>query len=136
MSEYVNGRYTTPLALDTNVNSKLYEFNAYVTPSEDTIIYTSYGRKDDLGGGDLYMNIKNQNGVWQPAIHFNAPINSSSLDYCPFIDHLRKTFYFTSNRGSTMNSKIESFPDFLHEVNQPLNGLDNIYHIPLSTLIK
>jgi Tol biopolymer transport system component len=67
ISRWIDNKYTTPEPLDTAVNSKTYEFNAFVSPDESFIIFTSYGRKDDLGGGDLYMSTKDNNGKWKPA---------------------------------------------------------------------
>lgn len=55
-SEYINGLYEKPVALDSNINSKSYEFNAFVNPEENLIIYSSYGRTGGNGGGDLYFS--------------------------------------------------------------------------------
>ncbi|MBK8496879.1 MAG: PD40 domain-containing protein [Chitinophagaceae bacterium] len=84
MAKLENGKYGEPVPLDTAVNSKTYEFNAFVSPDEDFIIFTSYGRKDDNGRGDLYMSIKDASGNWQPAKHLSM-LNSAKLDYCPFV---------------------------------------------------
>jgi len=35
--------------------------------NEKFIIFSVYGRKDDNGGGDLYVNRKNENGEWMKA---------------------------------------------------------------------
>jgi hypothetical protein len=59
-----NGKYATPVPLDTAVNSKTFEFNAFVSPDEQFIIFTSYGRKDGKGRGDLYMSTKDASGKW------------------------------------------------------------------------
>jgi hypothetical protein len=129
ISRYDNGKYADPMPLDTNVNSKTYEFNAYVNPGENLIVFSSYGRKDDLGGGDLYYSNKDSCGKWLPAKHMEKGINSEGLDYCPFIDWDRSTFYFTSDRRGKMPShfihpsQIDSF------ANSMLNGNGNIYRV-------
>ncbi|MBK9984598.1 MAG: PD40 domain-containing protein [Saprospiraceae bacterium] len=128
------GKYTAPVSLDTAINSTMYEFNAYVSPGEDTIIFSSYGRKDDMGGGDLYMSTKDKGGVWQMAHNLGPKINSPSLDYCPFIDSPRKTFYFTSNRSIVPHVQIKNADQLKSEADKTLNGLDNIYHVKLSAL--
>ncbi|NOS93805.1 MAG: hypothetical protein HOP30_17955, partial [Cyclobacteriaceae bacterium] len=58
MAQFINGSFQKPVVLDTAVNSKMYEFNAFVAPDESYILFTSYGRKDDMGGGDLYLSVK------------------------------------------------------------------------------
>ncbi|MFM7853616.1 MAG: TolB family protein, partial [Flammeovirgaceae bacterium] len=60
-------KFQTPQALDSAVNSKVDEFNAFVSPDEDYILFTCFGRRDDAGGGDLYMSVKDAAGKWQPA---------------------------------------------------------------------
>src|SRR6187549_256074 len=44
IAEFKNDSYSDPIALDTAVNSTLYEFNAFVSPDEKMIFFTSYGR--------------------------------------------------------------------------------------------
>ena len=41
ISVFENGNYSKPIAIDTAINSPLYEFNAYVTPDESFIIFTA-----------------------------------------------------------------------------------------------
>lgn len=131
ISRNVEGVFQEPESLDSNINSQTYEFNAYVSPGEDLIIFSSYGREDDLGGGDLYLS-KKVNGEWSPAINCMA-VNSGKLDYCPFIDFTNGTFYFTSERLA--GSRIIGSPNDLKDMaDRPGNGLGDIYRINLSQL--
>ena len=97
ISRFVNGKYSKPVALPETVNSKGYDFNAFVDPDERFLIFSSYKRTDDLGGGDLYYCL-NDNGSWKPAKHFGKEINSSSLDYSPFVTADKRFFFFTSKK--------------------------------------
>jgi Tol biopolymer transport system component len=97
ISRFVNGKYTRPVALPETVNSKGYDFNAFVDPDERFLIFSSYKRSDDLGGGDLYYCL-NDNGSWKPAVHFGKEINSASLDYSPFVTADKRYFFFTSKK--------------------------------------
>lgn len=98
VSRLENGKYQPPVSLDSTINSPGYEFNAYVTPDDNMIIFTGYGRKDDMGKGDLYVSKKDSSGKWLPAVHLPYPYNSDKLDYCPYID-ASGHFYFTSMRN-------------------------------------
>jgi len=133
MSRLTTTGYQQPVSLDSAVNSPLYEFNAWVSPKEDMIIFTSYGREDDMGGGDLYISRKNNTGNWLPAEHMRPGINSSSLDYCPFMDIANQNLYFTSKRG--INSDTVKLPvgiETLRQIsNGILNGFGNIYLVKL-----
>ena len=58
VSMFEDGEFGVPQPLDSTINSKTYEFNAFVSPDEDLIIFSSFGRSDDVGGGDLYYSKK------------------------------------------------------------------------------
>jgi hypothetical protein len=130
VSKWVNGEYTPATALDTAVNSKSYEFNAFVAPDESYIIFTSYGRKDDTGGGDLYMSWKDASGKWTKSKNLKQ-LNSQRLDYCPYVSSDKKTLYFTSNRHSVAGSyaKAVTYDDLKKTYGGILNGGDNVYWV-------
>ena len=126
VSNFKDGKYQTPVSLSENINTKNYEYNAFISPNEKLLIFGSYGRMDDMGGGDLYYSIKNEAGEWQESIHFVENINSNDLDYCPFYDIQNEVLYFTSNRKTEPNG-FETLKK-LHEYSESiLSGAGNIY---------
>lgn len=137
MSTFSNNKYQKPMALDTAVNSKLYEFNAFVSPDEQYILFTSYGRKDDAGGGDLYISLKDKNGKWNSARNLKE-LNSKQLDYCPFISSDGKSLFFTSERHLlpvSFASTKATFSKIIDTSTQVLNGTGNIYWIDFSKVL-
>lgn len=137
VSRMVNGSYTESVALDTAVNSRLYEFNAFVSPDEQFILFTGYGRKDDAGGGDLYISVKDTNGNWQGAKNL-AFLNSKKLDYCPSVSFDKKVMYFTSSRHAILpyNEKPLAYADLIKKFTSPLNGSENIYWVDFGEVLK
>ncbi|NND31559.1 MAG: exo-alpha-sialidase, partial [Saprospiraceae bacterium] len=129
MSKYEKGKYQVPQPLDTAINSPLYEFNAFVSADEKLIIFTSYARSDDLGGGDLYFSTKDSSGKWRMAKNLGPEINSTKLDYCPFMYTANSGFYFTSERDQMDHDTLNSVADFEQFSDDVLNGLGNIYHV-------
>lgn len=134
VSRFSEGRYQVAVPLDTAVNSATFEFNAYVSPNEGLIVFSSYGRPDDIGGGDLYYSVKNKDGNWKMAENMGPDINSEVLDYCPFLDLPRNTFYFTSNRDAGIPDRIFSVDGVHQEANSILNGMGNIYRVRTEAL--
>lgn len=135
ISRLVDDEYQAAQLLDTTINTPYYEFNAFISPSEDLLIFSSFGRPDGLGGGDLYYAKKDANGQWMPAQNMGDQINSEKLDYCPFIDLERNSFYFTSERSENRNSLIiKEVGQLLEVANQAGNGLGDIYRISLDEL--
>ena len=114
--------YQEPISLSESINTKGYEFNAYVSPDESFLIFTGYNRPDGLGSGDLYISFNNTKG-WQPAVNMGKQVNSDKMDYCPFVDKNSKTLYFTSKR-SNLNSDVlyRNLDDLLNEISKYENG--------------
>jgi len=132
-----NGKYTAAEAMSDSVNSTSDEFNAFVDPDETFIIFSSFGRKDDMGNGDLYVS-QNVHGIWMNAIHLPAPINSTALDYCPHVSPDKKYFFFTSGRHDIkIPFEQQQTISSLHSLLQnPLNGYDNIYWMNAEKILK
>lgn len=133
MSEFVGGSFTSPRLLDSTINTSKYEFNAYISPDEDLLIFTSYGRPDGQGGGDLYYSTK-ENGYWIEAKPLPLGVNGPFLDFCPFVDWQNDMFYFTSNRRP--HHTIESYEWLQSFSSGLLNGHHNIYQIELRQILK
>ncbi|MGZ3765684.1 MAG: hypothetical protein ACXVB0_20815 [Mucilaginibacter sp.] len=123
--------YSKPESLPENINTKYDEFNAFVDPGEQFILFSSYGRPDDMGGGDLYISHKDKNGNWMPVKHLPSPINSTSLDYCPFVTWDKRYLVFTSNRLNKefKDGKVKSYRKLTELLNSPGNGWDDIYWV-------
>jgi Tol biopolymer transport system component len=134
-SELKENVYQSPEPLSNEINTIFYEFNAYISPDEDYIIFSSSGRDDEFGGGDLYMSKKDENGKWKNAINLGEQINSDKLDYCPFVDSRSLNFYFTSDRVGKQ-TEIKSLNDLIIYANRIENGFGNIYRINFNKLMQ
>jgi Tol biopolymer transport system component len=131
VSNFKNGQYLKPLAMDTAINTKYYEFNAFVDPKEQFILFTSYGRRDDAGGGDLYISAKDGSGKWTAARNLKE-INSKQLDYCPYVSPDGKSFFFTSERHELPVSFLKmkaTVDDIRQSGTNTSNGTGNIYWV-------
>jgi len=137
VSRFEQNAFQKPIALDTAINSKFYEFNAFVSPDEDYILFTSYGRKNESGGGDLYISLKDAQGKWQPAQNLKQ-LNSKQLDYCPFVSPDGKSLFFTSERHElpTSFTAPPNYKSIAEIQNQPLNGTGNIYWIDFKEVLR
>ncbi len=129
VARYSRNAYLEPIPLDSNINSTSYEFNAFIDPQERYLLFTAYGREDDMGRGDLYVSFANEDGSWTPAQNLGPKVNSPFLDYCPFISPDESILYFTSERHSLESHYPEKLDyQALRElIDQPQNGSANIY---------
>jgi hypothetical protein len=127
--KWTGAGYSKPESLPENINTKYDEFNAFVDPDEQFVIFSSYGRADDMGGGDMYISHKDREGNWMTVKHLPLPINSASLDYCPFVSWDKQYFLFTSNRmdKAFKNVAAKDYHELKELLSKPGNGWDDIY---------
>jgi len=135
MAPWSKDHFEKPVALDTAINSKGYEFNAFVDPDEQFILFTGYGRKDDAGRGDLYMSVKDAKGQWLPAKNLKF-LNSTHLDYCPYVSPDKKKLFFTSERASLPVSfdKPATYSQIESINKKTLNGTGNIFWVSFESV--
>ncbi len=127
LSEWNSGAYQTPASLSDAINSEGYEFNAFISPKEDFLIFSGYNREDGFGSGDLYISMKLKNRDWGYAKNLGESINSDKMDYCPFIDYKTNTLYFTSKRSAIEPKEFSSVQEFKKILNTFENGQSKIY---------
>jgi len=134
--ELKDGRYLQPASLSEAINSKGYEFNSFVDPDEQYLLFTAYGRSDDMGHGDLYLSMK-KDDQWQPAVNL-AMVNGPSIDYCPFVTWDKKYLFFTSARANYKSpfNKKQSLTDLEKGLSNPGNGVDDIYWVRFDNMLN
>lgn len=130
-SKFVDGKYSQPKNLGEVINTPLYEFNAFIAPDESYLIFSSWGREDDMGGGDLYISFRNGMNEWTQPKNLGSTINSNKLDYCPYVSPDGRYMFFTSEReNADFNSKsYKKLSNILQMADGIENGLGNIYWV-------
>jgi len=135
-SRKTGGSYAFPERLGPAINSPGPEFNALIAPDESFLIFSGWGRKDGLGGGDLYITFLSEEGHWTPAINMGPVVNSAALDYCPALAPDGSAFFFSSLRTQpdSVQSTPRSYRDLLNHHRSPQNGNTDIYWMDASVI--
>ena len=134
-SRLVNGAYTEAENLGDAVNTEFDEYEAFIDPNEEFLIFMAAGRPDGLGGFDLFISHKHE-GRWTKAQNLGKPINSVADELSPKITRDGRYFFWTSTRsdfGRVRKSPLTS-ADFFQKLRSPRNGLGDIYYIDASVL--
>lgn len=84
-----------PIALNENINSKHWEGSASLSPDEKTLYFVS-NRPGGLGGRDIYISKRQEDGTWGKSESAGVPINTIYNDDGPFIHPDGKTLYYSS----------------------------------------
>ena len=146
----VDGKYSDPEKLGSEINSQFKEFQPYISSDGKTLIFVSTGeqsppynhRPEDIntGGkpylrGDLYISF-NRDGKWTPARHLEHGINSFAEEEFPFVTPDGKYFFFSSEHSpfTVPVAKRLTYDKLEEELHSPLNGHGNIFFVGIDAL--
>ncbi len=125
-----DGSYSNVTVLGDGVNTTTNEFNAFVAPDESYLVFGSQRRPDEIGGGDLYISWREDDQFGPAQLLPGAGINTSRLDYCPYV--FKDRFYFTSERATAIPAGNKSIQTIEALFTQPGNGLGDLYSLPVA----
>lgn len=128
--------YDIPENLGPAVNSSREEFNACVSPDESILLFSSFGRDDAQGGGDLYVSFRNADGSWRPAQNVGETINTPALEYCPSISPDGRYLFYSSRTAGRAPywQHRRSFSELRSSLLAPLNGSGDIFWVEMSVI--
>lgn len=107
-----DGSWAEPLNAGTNINSPLNEESPFIHPDGNTLYFSSENH-NSMGGYDIFMSKRDENGKWLPAANVGYPINTPDDDvfYIPTADGQR--VYYSSRQPNGMGASdlyIIAFP--------------------------
>ncbi|MFC1540107.1 TolB family protein [Gemmatimonadota bacterium] len=102
-SKWMNGSYAPAVKLLPPINSAAREYDAYVSPDENLIVFSSE-RQGGFGSSDIYISRKLEDGRWSEPRNLGPDINSETADYGAMISSDGEYFFYTS--GKRGNSDI------------------------------
>jgi hypothetical protein len=131
-SRLLDGKYQPAENLGPAINDGRYTIEAFVAPDETYLLLGSFAQ-DSLGNADLYISY-NEGGIWSKPVNFGPAINSKARDYSPRISPDGKYLLFSSERGfpTEPHDAPVTYEEFARRVHGTLNGLGNIYRVPLA----
>ena len=135
-SRLVDGQYQAAENLGPAVNDGRYTIEAFVAPDESYILLGSFAQ-DSLGNADIYVSY-NRNGAWSKPVNLGPPINTRARDYSARISPDGKYMVFSSERGFPTEQREQpiSYDEFAQKTRGTMNGLGNIYRIPLEDALR
>lgn len=100
-SKAPGGDWGAPTKLNSNINSKQYEGDAYITPDGNTLYFSTAHYSED-GNLDLYYSTRTSGGDWGPAKSLGGVINTKYDEDSPYLSRDGKTLFFSSRGHNTM----------------------------------
>lgn len=127
-SSNINGKFSgyekLPICSD-----EFPEWDPFISPDEDFLIFTTT-IPGGLGGGDMYISFRSEDGKWSKPLNMGAEVNSNGMDYCPNLTPDKKHLMFSSYRNNLDFSRTPlTFGKVKEIINSPQNGNGDIYII-------
>ncbi len=95
VSKLVGNDYSTPIALNANINTIDYWEGSCSISADGKYLYFASERPEGLGGRDIWVS-ENIDGDWGPAVNLGPNINTPYDDDAPFIHPDGITLFFSS----------------------------------------
>ncbi len=102
-ARFSNGKYSKPEKMGEEINTELREFDPFISPDEDYIIFASE-REGGYGFSDLYISFKKNDDSWTNAVNMGPEINTQGMEFTPMVTPDGKYLFFT--RGDGIDSDI------------------------------
>jgi hypothetical protein len=128
-SRFEDGAYLPPEAL-TTLNTDVHEFDPWVSPEGDYIIWGST-RPGGFGEHDLYISFRKDDGSWGEPVNMGEPINSEGAENRPFVTPDGRYFFFTTNKKSE-GEELNAIP----EGKRPGNGSRDVWWVDAAVIEK
>ena len=131
-SKLLDSTYSKPLKLSETINLPTTSFNAFISPDENYIIFSTYIQENEHWHSDLFISYLDKNGDWETPINIGENINSKGNELSPWISYDSKYLFFSSTRldSSGLNMKYKIFwietsaiENFEHYKNTPHNNV-------------
>ncbi|MBU0710347.1 hypothetical protein KJ762_05685 [bacterium] len=124
-------QWGTPQNMGDSINTQSDEYNAFVHPLGEYIIFTSHGWGKGYGSGDLWVSFRKDDQTWARPQNLGEIVNTPNFEYSPSISADGQLLFFTSNK---LNSQFDGhtrleFSDIMNMMMQSQNGNQDIYCI-------
>ncbi|MBP6511521.1 MAG: PD40 domain-containing protein [Bacteroidia bacterium] len=111
--------WSNPVPLSDTINSKGIEESVFIHPDNQTLYFSSDGHTG-MGGLDIFVSRRQENGRWGSPKNLGYPINTANDDNSLVVSADGKRAYFSSNRqGGFGNLDLYRF-DLYKEVQPAL----------------
>ncbi len=105
-----DGKFQQPTKLSNVINTDKSEESVFIHPDNRTLYFSSNGHIG-MGGLDIYMSKKNDDGTWQTPVNLGYPINTSKDENSLMVSPDGMLGYFASDRaGSAGGLDMYEFP--------------------------
>jgi hypothetical protein len=96
-SELIDGEYTKPELLPSNINAEggLLNWTPFISPDESYLLFSSSRHTSETDYGDIYISFRDAEGTWTDPVKLGNEVNSDRQERFPAISPDGKYLFFT-----------------------------------------
>lgn len=124
--------YSPPEELPVEVNSGESQYNAWISPDEDLLLFAASGREDSRGGSDCYVSFRRPDDTWVGPINLGDRINDTGSCESASLSPDGTLLFFMSDRRDPIgghNLGGLTLTELLTRQAAPGNGSADIYWV-------
>ncbi|MEE9443862.1 MAG: hypothetical protein V3V99_14455 [candidate division Zixibacteria bacterium] len=108
LSEYINGQYTQPQILDSNINKggSIFEMTPFIAPDESYLIFSRHDENAVNQYSDLYISFSKSDGSWVEAVPIEELNTPNWHENCPNVTRDGKYLFFVRDYTHWVSAEI------------------------------
>ncbi|MEE9443795.1 MAG: hypothetical protein V3V99_14120 [candidate division Zixibacteria bacterium] len=108
LSEYINGQYTQPRILDSNINKGelICEMTPFIAPDESYLIFSRHEENSANQFSDLFISFKESDGSWTEAMAIEELNTPKWHENCPNVTRDGKLLFFVRDYTHWVSASI------------------------------
>lgn len=110
--------WSVPVKMGENINTIYQEESVFIHPDNQSIYFSSTGHTG-MGGLDIFLSRRQENGEWGKPVNLGYPINTASDENSLVVSADGKKAYFASDRKGGFG-KLDLYSFDLYKDVQPL----------------
>ncbi|MFN4235462.1 MAG: OmpA family protein [Bacteroidia bacterium] len=114
-----NGEWGLPINMGPKINTPYDEDGPFIHPDNRTLFFSSKGH-NSMGGFDVFISMKDENGNWSQAMNMGYPLNSSDDDVFYVLSADGKRAYYSSFKEDGYGEKDLYMANFIEFKEKPL----------------
>ena len=129
-SRWVDGALAEPEELGPQVNAGESQYNGFISPGEDLLLFAATGRADSRGGSDCYVSFRSPDDRWSGPVNLGDLVNDAGdCDAATLSPDGRFLFFMSTRRDPAQGPDISGFSlrDLVARQMAPGNGSADIY---------
>ena len=96
-AECINGFYSSAEKLDPPINSDIADWQVFIDPDDEYIIFGRYQIPDPSHENGVYVSFRKQDESWSEPVDMGTAINGDHGGYWPYVTPDKKYFFFVSD---------------------------------------